>query len=105
MAGNGDLLDAVWEAATERNIKLDRLDGIEIDGRTARNIPASRLADIIGPSGASAQHIIAANAFDPNSLALLAEPSSYDLVITNPPYVRYQARDLSSSKRGEAQLA
>ena len=101
MAGNGDLLDAVWEAATERNIKLDRLDGIEIDGRTAE-ICTSRLADIIGPSGASAQHIIAANAFDPNSLALLAEPSSYDLVITNPPYVRYQARDLSSSKRGEA---
>ncbi|MGB6875378.1 MAG: N-6 DNA methylase, partial [Candidatus Acidiferrales bacterium] len=29
MAGHGDLLDATWEAATERCIKLDRLDGIE----------------------------------------------------------------------------
>ena len=35
MAGHGDLLDATWEAAGERGITLDRLDGIEIDRATA----------------------------------------------------------------------
>ena len=35
MAGHGDLLDATWEAAIERGIHLERLDGIEIDENTA----------------------------------------------------------------------
>ena len=100
MAGNGDLLDAVWQAATERNIRLDQLDGMEIDGPTAE-ICRSRLADILGSSDAPAQRIIAVNAFDPNSVASLARPS-YDLVITNPPYVRYQARDPIGTKGTEA---
>jgi len=90
MAGHGDLLDATWEAATERGISLDRLDGIEIDVMTADTC-RSRLAEIADGSGPPAQQIIAADAFDPASVEKLPV-RGYDLVITNPPYVRYQAR-------------
>ena len=59
------------------------------------------MADILGSSDAPAQRIIAVNAFDASSVASLARPS-YDLVITNPPYVRYQARDPIGTKGTEA---
>jgi hypothetical protein len=90
MAGHGDLLDATWEAATERCIRLDRLDGIEIDEITAATC-RNRLADIAGESGPPTQQVMAADAFDPASVEGLSQPA-YDLVITNPPFVRYQAR-------------
>ncbi len=91
MAGHGDLLDATWEAATERRITLDRLDGIEVDERTAATC-RRRLAEIVGSEERPAQQIIAANAFNPGSVEALSV-RTYDLVITNPPYVRYQARN------------
>ncbi len=94
MAGHGDLLDAVWEAATERGMTLDRIDGIEIDEATAvacRN----RLTAVLGSSAAPKATILAGNAFDPATLGALPDPN-YDLVITNPPYVRYQRRNGSS---------
>ncbi len=90
MAGHGDLLDATWEAATERGIRLDRLDGIEIDEITAATC-RSRLAEIAGSTGPPTQEIIAADAFDRTSVEGLSQ-RVYDLVITNPPYVRYQSR-------------
>jgi hypothetical protein len=90
MAGHGDLLDATWEAASERGIKLDRLDAIEIDETTASTC-RNRLAQISGTTQ-PARATIAADAFDPASIDKLPL-HSYDLVITNPPYVRYQARN------------
>jgi len=90
MAGHGDLLDATWEAASERGIPLDRLDAIEIDETTAATC-RSRLAHTSGRTQPG-QAIIAADAFDPASIEKLPR-RSYDLVITNPPYVRYQSRN------------
>lgn len=91
MAGNGDLLDATWEAAAERGIQIKRIDGIEIDGATA-DACRDRLAALIPKAAAPATSIFAANAFDPAAPDALPA-RVYDLVITNPPYVRYQTRN------------
>ena len=90
MAGHGDLLDATWEAATERGLTLDRLDGIEVDIDTASEC-RSRLNDIAGKAKAPGRQIVAGDAFGPQSINALPL-KTYDLVITNPPYVRYQSR-------------
>jgi hypothetical protein len=88
MAGHGDLLDATSEAAVERGITLERLDGIEIDDETAE-VCRRRLVRIAG----TARHkIVSGSAFDPVALEHLPL-RQYDLVITNPPYVRYQAQN------------
>jgi len=89
MAGHGDLLDSSWESAKERGIALERLDGIEIDPATAAQ-SRDRLMQIIGEHGPQV-HIITSNAFDPRTPQDLLK-DGYDLVITNPPYVRYQTR-------------
>lgn len=91
MAGHGDLLDASWEAAGECGITLDRLDGIEIDKATA-SMCRDRLSAISAEHGTSDQKIVTGSAFDLESLKGLPE-YGYDLVITNPPFVRYQTRN------------
>ena len=96
MAGHGDLLDATFEAATERGIDLDRLDGIEIDEPTADTC-RNRLTEIAAGGKPPARKIIAADAFDLASVEALPL-RTYDLVITNPPYVRYQARNGNGTK-------
>lgn len=98
MAGHGDLLDATWEAATESELQLRRLDGIEIDQSTAA-VCGNRLTHMASTGQLPAQNIIVGDAFDPDSIAAL-QWSAYDLVITNPPYVRYQARN-ASAKSGD----
>ena len=91
MAGSGDLLDATWEAAIERGLVLDRLDGIEIDGATA-DVCRDRLQGLLAAvPNAPASDIITGSAFSSAAMDRLAK-SQYDLVITNPPYVRYQGR-------------
>ena len=90
MAGHGDLLDATWEAANDRDIAIERLDGIEIDARTA-SVCRDRLSRIVGPHNSPLQHIFTGSAFDLGVVGQL-ERGGYDLVITNPPYVRYQVR-------------
>jgi hypothetical protein len=102
MAGHGDLLDAVAEAATERHIKLKCLHGIEIDDEAAE-VCRRRIAAVIGD--ANIEHkIFGASAFDPTALRKL-NPAGYDLVITNPPYIRYQEQNgstghIDSTRRG-----
>ena len=91
MAGHGDLLDATWESAAERGIALQRLDGIEIDEATAETC-RDRLTRLAGPTSAPASQIMAADAFDPVAISALPN-REYGLVITNPPYVRYQNRN------------
>ena len=91
MAGHGDLLDATWEAAAERSIPIERLDGIEIDGATADTC-RDRLAALVPKAAARGSSILAANAFDSATLDSLPA-RRYDLVITNPPYVRYQTHN------------
>lgn len=91
MAGHGDLLDASLEASKERGIALERLDGIELDSSTAAHCQ-HRLAQIVGERKIPRHHITTSSAFDPSVLRNLLS-SGYDLVITNPPYVRYQNRN------------
>lgn len=91
MAGHGDLLDAVHEAALERDLSLRHLDGLEIDEDTARFCD-DRLNKIM-PNAQGVRHkLVCGNAFDNASLEELPE-RDYDLTITNPPYVRYQTQN------------
>lgn len=88
MAGHGDLLDATLEAAGEQGIKLRNLDGIELDDATAV-MCRQRLSDILGKSNVAQTLALTGDAFEPRSIGSLSH-KKYDLVITNPPYVRYQ---------------
>ena len=90
MAGHGDLLDAVWEVAEERAIPIARLDGIEIDAGAA-SACRERLSKILRGHNHPSEHILTGNAFESDIVGQLL-PGGYDLVISNPPYVRYQVR-------------
>jgi hypothetical protein len=86
MAGHGDLLDAVVERAVRNDWRMKRLQGIEIDPATAA-VCAERLQiwnDLVDDLV-----ITAGDAFLPTSEETYLA-GGYDLVITNPPYVRYQ---------------
>lgn len=76
MAGSGDLLASCLEIGA----KPDTLAGIEIDS-AAYEACAARLPE--------AQCLLG-SAFDPSTLAKLSA-RAWDLVIANPPYVRYQS--------------
>lgn len=91
MAGHGDLLDAADEAAVEKGIVIERFDAIEIDEETAK-LCRKRLNCIIGNDTTRQGRVIHGNAFTLDALQKLSS-REYDLVITNPPYVRYQTRD------------
>ena len=97
MAGHGDLLDATLEAACEQGIRLNRLDGIELDDVTA-TMCRQRLSGVIGKRGSPKQHILAGSSFVLEHLAALPE-KNYDLVITNPPYIRYQSQSAENGQR------
>ena len=90
MAGSGDLLDATLEAALERGVVLDRLDGVEVHAATA-DVCRSRMKALLGPVKSPSSNIVVGSAFDQATLGRLAA-NQYDLVITNPPYVRFQGR-------------
>ena len=76
MAGRGDMLASCLEIGA----KPQTLDGIEIDERTftalKRSLPQASC--VLG------------SAFSPNTIGSLAL-KQWELVITNPPYVRYQS--------------
>ena len=101
MAGTGDLLDAVHEAATICGAKLDRLDAIEVD-EAAAAICNDRLTRVCTP-GNLVPHVISGDAFDPDTYNAVPE-TGYDLVITNPPYVRYQSLNGRAGKTREGLL-
>ena len=103
MAGHGDLLDATWEAATRRGIPLVRLDGVEVDASTAE-VCRRRLADIAGNDPTPTRAIVPGDAFVPATMAALPQ-RTYDLVITNPPYVRYQVGSKNEADRTRAGLS
>lgn len=88
MGGHGDLLDAVLEEASIRQISLDRVDGIEIDPEAAA-ICRERLNAWTDLGKVARAGVATRSAFDSTTIAAL-EQEGYDLVITNPPYVRYQ---------------
>lgn len=90
MAGHGDLLDAAATTALARGVRLDRLDGIELDRETAR-FCSRRTAALQAEDAAAGGRIVTGSAFDPSLVSAL-DTAGYDLVITNPPYVRYQSQ-------------
>ncbi|MGH8250082.1 MAG: N-6 DNA methylase [Steroidobacteraceae bacterium] len=102
MAGHGDLLDAAWQAARERGMSLARLDGIEIEPETAR-LCLERLDTIIGDAQ-PARTVVLGSAFDERQLSQLIA-DAYDLVITNPPYVRYQGRSGNAAGTDTVRMA
>jgi len=88
MAGSGDLLDAAHEGAIAHGAVLQRLDGLEVDVATAA-ICEKRLHRVCDPQDTT-PHVVSGDAFSPATLESIAR-GGYDLVITNPPYVRYQS--------------
>ncbi len=76
MAGSGDLLASCLAIGA----KPELLAGMEIDA-AAHEACTTRLPEA---------HCILGNAFDPDTIAQLPA-KSWDLVIANPPYVRYQS--------------
>lgn len=102
MAGNGDLLDAAREVAESAGANLTQINGIEIDPATA-GFCDDRLKALAGP-GEAEPRIVCGDAFDRRSYdSLGAKP--YDLVITNPPYVRYQTLNGRADKARQGLLA
>ena len=95
MAGTGDLLDAVWETASLRDdVQIEQLDAIEIESGSS-SLCGQRLRLLVSDTAARFESV-RADAFDARTYAESAD-RMYDLVIANPPYVRYQ----SMGGRGE----
>ena len=88
MAGTGDLLDAAWEACRHRGIRIRDLDAIEIHGESA-DLCERRLC-LAANKDYLRYRVFRADAFDADTYDQL-DCLSYDLVIANPPYVRYQS--------------
>jgi len=101
MAGTGDLLDAIVERTHRKRVDLQHVDAVEICPKTAQ-VCRERLAAWAKLSPGLCQHVYSGSAFASAILDQL-EVGSYDLVITNPPYVRYQtvARNGSNGAQGE----
>lgn len=88
MAGTGDLLDAAIERSFHQGLGLDRIDAVEVDKDTAVAC-RERLAAWKDISPLVERSVIAGSAFDAAVWSQLVL-GTYDLAITNPPYVRYQ---------------
>jgi len=99
MAGHGDLLDAAALTARARDARLDRLDGIELDPETSA-FCGRRTAALQADGAVAAARIVTGSAFDPAIVAAMDAPG-YDLVITNPPYVRYQSQNGNGAGVGD----
>jgi N-6 DNA Methylase len=99
MAGHGDLLDAVAERAARTNHHLKHLHAVEIDAPIAE-LCRERVEQ--WKHQADETTVRTGNAFDPE-LGSRYLSAGYDLVIANPPYVRYQT--LAASDDGVSQLS
>ena len=84
MAGSGDMFAACAELGAEPAL----LGGIELDP-SAATLCDRRTKDL-----AADVRIVTGSAFDKRSWEML--PDAWDLVITNPPYVRYQTQSDST---------
>ncbi len=90
MAGHGDLLEAAAERAAKTKANLELL-GVEIDRATAMlgerrlSLVAERYKNIRGS-------FFCGNTFSLKTWQTVTPQPQFDLVITNPPYVRYQTQ-------------
>ena len=91
--GDGQLLLAAYSAAKERNIRVDEVVGYDIDG-TAVEKAAIRLCDIPRTKLVCGDFLeLAARSLGPIDLFNSHDEHEYldfDLVVSNPPYVRTQ---------------
>ena len=87
MAGTGDLLDAAYGASTHRGNRIRQLHAIEIHVNSAQL--CQRRLDHLARRSDPDIRVLRADAFKPATYA--AAETTYDLVIANPPYVRYQS--------------
>lgn len=90
MCGSGDLLAAAGEVFTDAT-----LVGIDVDSKVIEAASARFSCTDLVPL------LLAANAFDPTLIQSIG--AAFDLVLTNPPYVRYQS--LSKPLPGLPKLA
>lgn len=97
MAGNGDLLDCSLEISNVLNGQIKVIDGIELDKLSAQ-MCENRLSSILGRTKKTKKVIVNGDAFRVENIKSLQE-KQYDLVITNPPYVRYQTLKGTDSQR------
>ncbi|MDX3968135.1 MAG: N-6 DNA methylase [Bradyrhizobium sp.] len=101
MAGHGDLLDSAVCSASEIGLGLRGIVGIEIESSTAEFCSA-RLNSLCADRQMHA--VVPGSAFALSTIQGLPI-HSFDLAITNPPYVRYQAQDRNHSvRRGLASI-
>lgn len=96
MAGNGDLIDAAIERAFQRRQLLSRVEGVEVDDETA-GVCSTRIAAWLDEGLVDSLIVRSGDAFD-ETFARDYDHSGYDLVITNPPYVRYQSLSAESNE-------
>lgn len=88
MAGTGDLLDAALERAERDSYTLRDVDAVEIDSATATECDR-RLRPWQSSRPDVRLRVLESDAFASGALESYL-PEGYDVVITNPPYVRYQ---------------
>lgn len=86
MAGHGDLLESVAKRAHLLDMHPNELVGIEIEGEAAK-LGEWRVEQCVKEYGIQCGYFIHGDAFDTKNWK---ETCQFDLVITNPPYVRYQ---------------
>ncbi|MHB1118164.1 MAG: N-6 DNA methylase [Minisyncoccota bacterium] len=87
MCGTGDMLKAVQELFPRANLSGIEIDANVLKGVTGKikSLPASKLTLIQGDS------------FELRNIKKLSR-NNFDLVITNPPYVRYQSLGVAKEK-------
>ncbi|MGI8981843.1 MAG: TRM11 family SAM-dependent methyltransferase [Pirellulaceae bacterium] len=86
MAGHGDLIESAAERAGRVGLKAVELMGVEIEPEAAR-LCKWRIEQCATEFGTAAGNLIHGDAF---ALSTWESSVGFDLVITNPPYVRYQ---------------
>lgn len=99
MAGHGALLDAALERASLLALPIRHVAAIEINP-TLADACRTRIAAWREYGVAGDVKVHAASAFDPGTVGRL-QPDGFDLVIGNPPYVRYQSTANGRSTPGQ----
>lgn len=102
MAGHGDLLEACAERVARRSASAN-LFGVEIDPEIAR-IGILRMSACEDAYRLPAIQYCTGDAFDIATWTRCGKAAPFDLVITNPPYVRYQTLSGSTDHDGIALL-
>lgn len=96
MAGHGDLLEAAAERAYRLHLTCDELLGVEIEPEAAR-LGKWRVEQCVQEFGVSRGRFIHGDTFATKNWD---ESHSFDLIITNPPYVRYQTLSNGVNQEG-----